>query len=465
MFVRTLTSTLVLVCAGAAFAADDAVATMSKKLDQVLERLSTVEAENRALRAKVEKLEFMPARPTPVDEAKAAPIAPPPLPAAATISPFDAHLRDPRADPRPGTAHVSGHMAVNTWAGDENVNAHAGAHGTTNLWDSAVGLTARLGSDTALRLRAFTVLPAIGGDGDGFGNGRDYAYMRDAYIVQSHLFGSSALNLRLGRLPYMLGDEFAEFDAPSNPLVSHSAAFFWGYDEGAQLFGDLGGGISYTLTFNMDGEIGNGADNTASKARGLRLAGDRGPWHWSASYFNGSNAAVEELWIGSQPMTRVGAFGGTGAPGGASPSATITSEWGELDARYDARHGRISAAVGRGHVEDASSLHDRSFEWFKLEPVYWLSSRWYAAGRYSRLRVLDGLGYSIRPFESGTGDLGFDVGSLTRLTLGVGYRAGERLTYKLEHTFDDFDLIAAALPRSPGANRRDYTVLQAAAEF
>ena len=48
-------------------------------------------------------------------------------------------------------------MAVNSWAGEPNVAARAGANGTTNLWDSAVGLSARLGKDTALKIRASTV--------------------------------------------------------------------------------------------------------------------------------------------------------------------------------------------------------------------------------------------------------------------------------------------------------------------
>lgn len=452
--------------ATAACAADD-VARLHQKLDQVLERLETVETENRELRARIEKLEVVPARPTPVEELKATPVQPAPAPAAAAITPYDAHLRPPLSDPRSGRAHVFGHVAVNSWAGDQNVATRAGSNGTTNLWDSAVGVSARLGDDAALRLRAFTVLPTIGGDGDGFGNARDYAYMRDAYIVTSRLFGSEAVNLRFGRLAYAFGDEYAQFDAPANPLVSHSAAFFWGYDEGFQLFGDLGHGLSYALTLNMDGELGNGSDETASKARGIRIAGEHGAhWHWSASHFNGSTAATQELWMGAQPITRVGAFGGTGAPGGTTSSARVGSEWNELDARYEGRRGRIAIAAGRGEVHDESPLHDREFEWYKVEPVYWFRPRWYAAGRWSEIRVRNpAQGYSLRPFESGTLDLGFDVNSLERLTLGLGYRAGERLTYKLERTMDDFTLIPTALLRSPGPDQRNYTVLQAAAEF
>lgn len=457
---RSLTLLALLAGAGAAWAADDAVAGLQRKLDQVLARLSTVETENRTLRARVERLEVVPVPASPVDEAKAAPGAP-------RTSPFDAHVRAGRAAPRPGSARVDGHMAINTWSGDQNVDERAGRNGTTNLWDAAVGVHARLGDDTALRMRAFTVLPTIGGDGDGFGNGRDYAYLRDAYLVTGRLFDSEAVNLKLGRLPYAFGDEYVQFDAPANPLVSHSAAFFWGYDEGAQLFGSLGGGFSYALTFNMDGEIGNGSDATASKARGIRLSGDHGAhWHWSASHFNGSNARVQEMWMGAQPITPVGLFSSTGAPGGSSPSQTVGSDWTEVDARYEARRGRIAVAAGRGSVNDLSPLHDRAFAWFKVEPVYWFRQRWYAAARWSCLRVRDGSqGYAIRPFESGNLDLGFDVNELERLSLGLGYRAGERLTYKLEHTIDNFSLIPAALPRARGPDQRNYTVLQAAAEF
>ena len=131
------------------------------------------------------------------------------------------------------------------------------------------------------------------------------------------------------------------------------------------------------------------------------------------------------------------------------------------------RAGTLERPLEPGHAERrVSALHDRELEWFKVEPVYWFRPRWYAAGRYSELRVRDGnQGYSIRPFESGNLDLGFDVNELERLTLGIGFRAGERLTYKLEHTMDDFTLIPTALLRVPGPDQRNYTVLQAAAEF
>jgi hypothetical protein len=438
-----------------AAAAPQADADVRRALDTVLARLAAVERENKTLRARVEKLEFVPTRPAQPTEVEAAKAAP---------SPFDAHLERSRALNE--GVRTFGHLAVNTWDGQANVPLRAGAHGTTNVWDAAVGVAAKVGPDTALRMRAFTVLPSIGGEGDGFGNGRAYAYLRDAYIATGRLFGVDALNLRLGRMPYALGDEAAQFDAPDNPLVSHSAAFFWGYDEGAQLFGTLGGGISYTLTLNADGQVGNGSDDTDSKARGLKVAGDHGHWHWSGSVMNTGDNRIAELWMGAQPVTPVGLFSATGAPGGSSPSRTVSSEWAEADGRYEFKHGHIAAAYGRGHVEDESLPQGRSFGWAKVEPMWWFSSHWYVAARWSELHVRDPLlGYALRPFESGSGDLAFDVNELERTSIGVGYRGGERLVYKLEHTGDRFTLIPGALPHTPGPERRDYTVLQAAAEF
>lgn len=429
------------------------------EMQRVLARLERVEAENRTLKARIEKLEVVPPA-SPVDELKAA--APP------AKSAYDLHLdrEGRRAAPAPAAARVFGHAAVNTWAGGENVHVRAGKFGTSNVWDSALGVAARLGDDTALRMRAFTVLPSIGGEGDGFGNNRDYAYMRDVYLVAGRLFGTDAVNLRLGRVPYAFGEENLQLDAPANPLVSHSAAFMWGYDEGAQVFGRAGE-VSYTLNLNLDGEIGNGSDNFSSKARGVRVAGDHGEhWHWSASYFDAGRASASEFWIGALPIVPVGAFTGTGAPGGASPSGSVRSRFAEGALRYAWAHGYLAIAAGRGEVDDVSPVHDRELDWFRVEPVWRFRRRWYAAGRYSELRV-DGrqLGYNLRTFENDGADLGADVHALQRLSLGLGYRASERLTYKLERTMDDVDLIPTPLARAAGPGDRNYTVLQAAAEF
>lgn len=262
-----------------------------------------------------------------------------------------------------------------------------------------------------------------------------------------------------------VGDEYLQFDAPLNPLVSHSAAFFWGFDEGFHIFGNITNEVSYIAQLRLDGETGNGVDDTTSKAAGIKVIGDHGRhWHRSLSYFDSGRAPVQELWIGRNVVGRLGA---TGAPGGASSSADIDADWFEANLKYAYDRGYVSAARGEGQVNDRIPTFSRDLEWFKSEALYRLSRRWYAAARYSGINVQDnGLqGYQFRSFETDGADLNFDVNELKRVSVGLGYRANEATTFKLERTEDDIDLIPIPLRTTAASVQRNFTVVQAVATF
>lgn len=377
----------------------------------------------------------------------------------------------------PRRVRVFGHLAINHWAGERNVNLRAGPKGATNVWDAAVGVESKLADDVEMRIRALTILPAVSGDGDGAGPGaptgavffKDFIYMRDVYVAFLNLFGHKQLNVRFGRVPLAFGDEYRQYDAPDNPLVSHSVPFFWGFDEGFQLYGDLSPEISYTAQMLIDGELGNGADESASKAFGARVEGNHGRhWHWSLSgHDNGTTGPVSRLpslYFGRELAAPVGA---TGAPGGAARSTLIDSRWLEADVRFNFERGYISGARGTGKIED-DGVHNRAFEWFKVEPFFKIADRWDVSARYSGMNVKgERLGYRFNSFETGGTELNFDVNERHRISVGGRYHLNDAAMVKLEYTHDEWQLIPTALAASRTANPelRDYAVLQAAVKF
>jgi hypothetical protein len=393
---------------------------------------------------------------------------------------WDTHL--PTSTPAvvavsPRRVRVFGHLAINHWEGERNVNLRAGPRGTTNVWDAVVGVEGKLSDDVEMRIRALSILPAVSGDGDGAGPGaptganffKDFIYMRDVYIAFLRLFGWKQLNARFGRVPLAFGDEYKQYDAPDNPLVSHSVPFFWGFDEGLQLYGELSPDISYTAQLYVDGELGNGADESTGKAYGVRVEGNHGThWHWSLSaHDNATTGAVSRLpslYFGRELAAPVG---NTGAVGGASRSLTIDSRWMEADVRYNFKRGYLAAARGYGKVED-DGVHNRAFEWFKVEPLFQVTDRFDLVARYSGMNVKgETLGYRFNSFETGGTELNFDVNERQRISVGGRYRLNDATFLKLEYTHDEWTLIPTALIASRLANPedRDYAVLQAAVRF
>lgn len=419
----------------------------------------------------------------------APPVAAPPVAAAApapadTVSVWDTHLpaagagATVAADPSYKKLRVFGHVGINHWEGERNVAARAGPRGTTNIWDAAIGVETRISEDMELRVRALNILPAVATDADGAGAGfpggavnfKDYLYMRDVYLGILHVFGFKQLNVRLGRVPLAFGDEYQQYDAPDNPLVSHSVPFFWGFDEGMQVYGNLSPDISYTVQGFLDGEIGNGADETASKAYGARIEGNHAShYHWSLSYFNngktGTVTKLPSLYFGRELAAPVGL---TGAPGGASRNLFVETQWWEGDFRYTFNRGYVALARGGGRLNDLNPLQDREFEYFKLEPLFKLARRVDLVGRYSGMHVKnDAQGYRFNSFETAGTELNFDVNERQRLSVGARYWANESVQFKLERTIEQWKLIPTALTQTRIADpeHRDYSVLQAAVSF
>ena len=418
------------------------------------------------------------APPAPVPTA-APPASVPPAPPTTGVSIWDTHLPDVAVPgavaPNPyGRLRVFGHLAIDHWEGDKNVGLRAGPKGTTEVYDAAVGVESRLSEDTEVRIRALTILIPLANNGDGAAAGdpsntfKDYLYMRDVYLGVLHLFQQDWLNTRIGRVPVAFGDEYLQYDAPDNPLVSHSVAFFSGYNGGLQLYGDITKEFSYIANVYGDDHLGNGSDAFASKAWGAKLMYDHDHFHASASYYDGGVTGVAQqlgmFYFGRELAAPVGA---TGAPGGASKSTQVSTDYSEADLRYSFKEGYVSGAAGLFHLTD-DGVHDREFHWLKIEPYYRFSPRWNFVGRYSKIYVDNPqLGFRFNSFETIGTDLNFDVHERERTSLGVGYKVNQYMSMILEHSFDRWGLISTPLKATIAAdpNNRDYSVFSVVAKF
>jgi hypothetical protein len=151
----------------------------------------------------------------------------------------------------------------------------------------------------------------------------------------------------------------------------------------------------------------------------------------------------------------------------------VVAEFWEADLAYRWNGGHLALARGGGEQDDQSVLHDRLFDWFKVEAVHHFRPQWYLATRYSGIGVEDPTqGYQFRNFEDDSPDLNNDVNQLQKLSVGLGYEVTEGTTIKVEHSLSDYTLIPTPITNPPGApgstaspERRSYSVIQAVARY
>ena len=147
-----------------------------------------------------------------------------------------------------------------------------------------------------------------------------------------------------------------------------------------------------------------------------------------------NNDFFSNLWFGG------GFFGGLGSP---ATTRTFQADLFEVDAAWKWKAGQLKGTVGTARYDDDDTTTDNSrrMHYFTLEGVQQITEKFYGAARYSELRV--NRGYPL----VGLGD--FDTyyfGSpptekLHRLSLGLGYRFGAPLTWKLEYSWENGRLV------------------------
>lgn len=249
------------------------------------------------------------------------------------------------------------------------------------------------------------------------------------------------LNFRAGRLNIPFGEEYQRRTPLANPLISHSLSDIWGVDEGIGAYGRVGG-TRYIVAV-QNGGVSRLRDYHADKAVTARLSWEPASWAgvsvsaMRTGKLSTTGDTLSEVWFGGGFFRALG------------PSSRTTSFWAELyeaDAVTRWKNGQASVALGAARFDDSDPLAEnaRRLRYGYLELVQGITARLYGATRFSAIRVRDG--YPL----PGWGSMGtfFFRPSLTeelrRLSVGLGYRFGPPLVWKIEYTWESGRMINGA---------------------
>lgn len=287
--------------------------------------------------------------------------------------------------------------------------------------------TVRLGDETTKFLRT----------------GEVYVHFKDLLRT---LFGweGNYLGLKLGRMDIPVGEDYLFQDVIDNPLITLSAAYPYGWDEGLVLYGKLHG-INWVGAV-MDGTDDRAFEDDSEKFLSFKIYGNPTEHlYLSASGFRNGRASKSAWEFGGSHFEPLGT-GATSSLGSSSASAVNAYSY-EFDARYNFGYERyLGLQYGAAFVSDSGNF-DRTIHYVKVEPKWDLGAAFnhklYIVGRLSTIGTFDDEGYSFdgKPFAGGKSKFGYDLSSLVRWALGIGYWFNPHTLVKIEYSRDEFHLI------------------------
>ena len=293
--------------------------------------------------------------------------------------------------------------------------------------------------------------------------GEVYAHFRNIQI-----FDETSVNLKVGRFDIPFGEEYLWQDSIDNPLITNSAIYPYGWDEGVLLYGEVG-------RVNWIGAISDGTDarsieENSDKAYNLKVFGNpTEQLYLSASLMLNGDNTKSAFEFGGSHFQPVGASHFSSV--GASASQEVDSNLFQVDARHDfrigTREGYLAASAGVAEQDDDQREFDRSIRWFSIEPYLQLSPNWYTVLRYSEIgnyNSREGYHFDGKVIAGGNGAFGYDTRRFQRLGVGLGWTPNPRVRGKIEIGKDRFELIdATVLPF--GSDSRSFVGMEFAVGF
>ena len=281
--------------------------------------------------------------------------------------------------------------------------------------------------------------------------------------------GDATWGAKFGRIDIPFGEEYLWQDAIDNPLITNSAAYPYGWDEGALVYGEVKG-ISWIAAIT-DGTDERSLEENSDKALNMKLSGH--PWeplYLSLSAMSTGAVTKSAFEFGGSHLQPLGASHPSTL--GMSPSARVEGDLIQADGRFDfkafgKREAYVALSAGSGKQEDADSTFDRTLQWWSVEPYVQVTPEWYALARYSGIETDDpaeGYHFDGKIFAGGNSAIGYDATSFRRLGIGVGWRPNPHVLAKLEIGRDSFDLIEAS-PLDPNNDDRDFFGFEIAVGF
>lgn len=284
--------------------------------------------------------------------------------------------------------------------------------------------------------------------------GEVYIHFRELQLGSSNPFG-----VKVGRIDIPFGEEYLWQDAIDNPLISNSAAYPYGWDEGLLVYGDVGG-VSWIAAI-MDGTDARSEDDNTDKALAVKASGHLlESLYLSASIMRNGDAAKSAIEFGGSHFEPVGASHVSTL--GASASPQVSADLFEINAKYDlstlasGRYSYLALTVGAARQKDTDPGFDRDFRWLTIEPYITINAHWFAVLRYSVIGTHDdaaGYHFDGKTFAGGNGAFGYDVRRFRRLAAGIGWLPNPNVRVKFEVGDDQFALVGNS-PLPNGGDRK-----------
>ena len=336
-------------------------------------------------------------------------------------------------------------------------------HGSFEIKEASLFVEAAVWEDISFFIELQT--NRLGKDDDLFTRtGEVYAHLQDIPISES-----TSLGLKLGRIDIPFGEEYLWQDAIDNPLITFSAAYPYGWDEGLLLYSDYHG-LNWIFAVT-DGTDERSSDENSDKAFNLKFFGN--PWeplYLSLSLMSNGDGTKSAFEFGGSHFQPVGASGSSAL--GNSSSTEVDSHLFELASKYDFNlsnnsKGYVAVTLGAAEQEDDDSTFDRSIRWFSIEPYLKFANNWYTVLRYSEIGTYDddeGYNYKGKIYAGGDAVTSYDIERFQRLGIGLGWAPNPHIRAKLEIGKDWFKLIDAS-PLSGENDDREFAGFELAVGF
>lgn len=336
------------------------------------------------------------------------------------------------------------------------------SNGSFEIKEASLFVTAEVWDDVEFFVEIQT--NRLGKDNDKFvRTGEVYIHLHDIALTDSTTVG-----LKVGRIDIPFGEEYLWQDAIDNPLITNSAAYPYGWDEGVLVYGDFGG-LRWIAAIT-DGTDDRSTEENSDKAFNVKIYGHPlESLDLSLSVMTNGAVSKSAIEFGGSHFRPVGAAHQSTL--GTSPSSEVDADLMELNAKYSfnfaGNDAYLALSFGSARSDDSDSLFDRDFRWFSIEPFLQFKQNWYMILRYSEIGTYDGDSghhFDGKTFAGGNAAFGWDTRRFQRMSLGFGWTPNPHVRTKLEIAQDRFELIdASAL--DPDNKNRGFAGFEVAVRF
>jgi hypothetical protein len=375
-------------------------------------------------------------------------------------------------DERPSLNSVEGgHVLSNPWWQNFDIHGFGSAgyydtgengtvpNGSFSIKEASIFVHADVWQDVEMFIEVQT--NRLGKDDDLFTRtGEVHVHFRNLRISDSFKLG-----LKVGRFDIPFGEEYLSQDSIDNPLITTSASYVYGWDEGLLGYADIGGvGVIAAIS---DGTDARSEEDDNSKALNLKVYGDvTEKLYLSFSAMHNGDAVKSAVEFGGSHFEPTGASHVSTL--GVSSSERVNGSLVQLDGKYDlfGHLGYLSAYIGYAEQHDDDTVFERDFRWFGVELYREISANWYLVTRYSEIGTYDsdeGYHFDGKIYAGGNSSFGYDTDRFRRLGVGLGFVPNPRVVVKFELGRDWFDLIDAS--SLGGTNGREFAAAELAVGF